>query len=84
MTHSVTSANGRDVTQLEAVLDAIMVDRPSRATRRHKHLCVDAGYAGAPDLKVIEAQAYAPTSKVEGKKPKNSNVRPSTRRDDGS
>ena len=40
----VTGANRHDVSQLEAVLDAMMVRRPPPPPRRHKHLCVDAGY----------------------------------------
>ena len=54
----VTGANRHDVSQLEAVLDAIMVDRPSPPIRRHKHLCADEGYTGAPALKVIEEHGY--------------------------
>jgi len=48
------------------MLDAIMVDRPSPPTRRHKHLCADAGYTGTPALKVIEAHGYIPRVKVRG------------------
>ena len=62
----VTGANRHDVSQLEAVLDAIMVDRPSPPIRRHKHLCADAGYTGAPALKVIEDHGYIPHVKVRG------------------
>jgi transposase len=54
----VTGANRHDVSQLEAVLDAIVIDRPSPPVRRHKHLCADAGYTGAPALKVIEEHGY--------------------------
>ena len=53
-------ANRNDVSQLAAVLDAIMVERPSPPIRRHKHLCADAGYTGAPALKVIEEHGYIP------------------------
>jgi IS5 family transposase len=45
---------------LGAVLKAIMVERPSPTVRRHKHLCADAGYAGAPALKAIEEHGYIP------------------------
>ena len=31
------------VSQLEVVLNAIMIERPSPSIRRHKHLCADAG-----------------------------------------
>ncbi len=63
---SVTGANRHDVSQLEAVLDAIMVERPSPPIRRHKHLCADAGYTGAPALKVIEEHGYIPHVKGRG------------------
>ena len=42
----VTGANEHDVTQLDAVLQAIMVKRKTPPTRRSKHLCADAGYRG--------------------------------------
>ena len=54
----VTGANRHDVSQLEAVLDAIVVQRANPPHRRHKHLCADAGYTGAPALKVIEEHGY--------------------------
>jgi IS5 family transposase len=54
----VTGANRHDVSQLEAVLGAIMVRRPTPPERRHKHLCADAGYTGAPALERIQAHGY--------------------------
>ena len=62
----VTGANRHDVSQLEAVLDAIVIKRPSPPERRSKHLCADAGYAGAPALKVIEEHGYIPHVKGRG------------------
>jgi transposase len=56
----VTGANRHDVSQLEAVLTAIMIQKPLPPKRRSKHLCADAGYAGAPALCVIERQGYIP------------------------
>jgi transposase len=56
----VTGANRHDVSQLAAVLDAIMIERPSPSIRRNKHLCADAGYTGATALKVIEEHGYIP------------------------
>ena len=63
----VTGANRHDVSQLEAVLDAIVVQRANPPLRRHKHLCADAGYTGAPALKVIEEHGYIPHVKGRGK-----------------
>lgn len=62
----VTGANRHDVSQLEAVLDAVVIDRPSPAIRRSKHLCADAGYTGAAALQVIEAHDYIPHVKGRG------------------
>ncbi len=56
----VTGANRHDVSQLEAVLDSLQVERPNPPLRRHKHLCADAGYTGAPALKFIEEHGYIP------------------------
>ena len=48
----VTGASRHDVTQLEAVLEAIQVKRPTSPKRRSKHLCADAelkaGHMGPP------------------------------------
>jgi transposase len=62
----VTGANRHDVSQLEAVLDAIVINRPSPPERRSKHLCADAGYTGAPALTVIEEHGYIPHVKGRG------------------
>ena len=56
----VTGANRHDVSQLGAVLDAIVVARPEPPERRNKHLCADAGYTGAPALRLIEEHGYIP------------------------
>ena len=49
----VTGANRHDVSQLEAVLDAVVANRADPTIRRNKHLCADAEYTGVPALKVI-------------------------------
>ena len=67
----VTGANRHDVSQLDAVLSAMMVDRPSPAVRRHKHLCADAGYTGAPALKAIEEHGYIAHVKGRAKEAKD-------------
>ena len=56
----VTGANEHDVTQLDAVLQSIMVKRKTPSVRRNKHLCADAGYRGRPALKIIELHGYIP------------------------
>ena len=62
----VTGANRHDVSQLEAVLDAIVVKRPQPPKRRSKHLYADAGYAGAPALAIIAKHGYIPHVKGRG------------------
>ena len=62
----VTGANRHDVSQLAAVLDAIVVVRPTPPERRSKHLCADAGYTGAPALRTIEEHGYIPHVKGRG------------------
>ena len=56
----VTGANRHDVTQVAAVLEAIVVQRLAPPERRSKHLCADAGYTGAPALGIIEEHGYIP------------------------
>ena len=56
----VTGANEHDVTQLDQVLQAIMVRRDAPTTRRSKHLCADAGYRGRRALEIIESHGYIP------------------------
>ena len=62
----VTGANRHDVSQLQAVLDGVMVNRPNPPHRRNKHLCADAGYTAAPALKIIEEHGYIPHVKGRG------------------
>ncbi len=56
----VTGANEHDVTQLDQVLQAIMVKRKTPSQRRSKHLCADAGYRGKRALEIIESHGYIP------------------------
>jgi transposase len=73
----VTGANRHDVSQLEAVLDAIGVEREDPPQRRNKHLCADAGYAGANALQIIEDNGYIPHVKGRGKEAKELRQDPS-------
>jgi putative transposase len=56
----VTGANRHDVTQLDNVLQAIMVKRKTPTIRRSKHLCADAGYRGQAALEIIKSHGYIP------------------------
>jgi hypothetical protein len=63
----VTGANQHDVTQLDAVLQAVMVKRKTPRVRRSKHLCADAGYRGRRALEIIESHGYIPHDVGRGK-----------------
>ena len=52
----VTGANRHDVTQLAAVLDGVIIERPDT----DQHLCADKGYAGDPAQQTIKDRHYTP------------------------
>jgi transposase len=51
----VTGANRHDVSQLELVLDEIIIDRPVDI---EQNLCADKAYDGQPALQVIVSKGY--------------------------
>jgi IS5 family transposase len=54
----VTGANVNDGKRLDAVLSAVVIKRPPPPQRRSKHLCADAGYRSAENLRIIEDHGY--------------------------
>lgn len=58
----VTGANRHDVSQLAAVLDGVVIDRPET----DQHLCADKGYAGEPAQQIIKERRYTPHVKQRG------------------
>jgi putative transposase len=50
----VTGANRHDVSQLELVLDEIIIERPDTV----QYLCADKGYTGKPAQKAIKDRNY--------------------------
>lgn len=54
----MTAANVNDGKRLDAVLGAIVVQRKGTPVRRSKHLCADAGYRSAENLRIIEEHGY--------------------------
>ena len=54
----VTAANVNDGKRLDEVLQTIAVKRERPPIRRNKHLCADAGYRSAENLRVIEGHGY--------------------------
>jgi transposase len=59
----VTGANRHDVTQLELVLEEIIIDRP---TNIQQNLCADKAYDGQPALETIVSKGYVPHVKRRG------------------
>ena len=54
----MTAANVNDGKRLDEVLSAIVVKRARPPQRRNKHLCADAGYRSADNLRVINKHGY--------------------------
>ena len=54
----VTAANVNDGKRIDEVLSAIVVNRRRTPVRRNKHLCADAGYRSAENLRIIDAHGY--------------------------
>jgi putative transposase len=61
----VTGANRHDVSQLETVLDAIVIDHPD-IFEHPQHLCLDKGYAGEPALETVVLRGFIPHIKSRG------------------
>lgn len=59
----VTGANRHDVTQLELVMDEIIIDRPEDLDQ---HLCADKGYDYPSALTAISSRGYIPHVKRRG------------------
>ena len=54
----MTAANVNDGKRLDEVLSAVVVKRTRPPVRRTKHLCADAGYRSAENLRIIDAHGY--------------------------
>ena len=61
----VTGANRHDVSQLEGVLDCIVVERPD-IFECPQHLCLDKGYSGEPALEIVALRGFIPHIKSRG------------------
>ena len=59
----MTGANRHDVSQLELVLDEIVIERPKDI---EQHLCADKGYSGEPALNAMIDRNYIPHVKQRG------------------
>jgi putative transposase len=56
----VTGANRHDVTQLEIVMDKIVIKRPEPTAGQPQHLCADKGYASRAAHQSIVDRDYIP------------------------
>jgi transposase len=54
----VTAASVNDGQRLDEVLSASQIKYKNQPHRRQKHLCADAGYRSAENLRIIEAHGY--------------------------
>ena len=65
----VTGANRHDVSQLELVLDSLVVERPD-IFEHPQHVCLDKGYTGEPALETAVLRGFVPHIKSRsGEKP---------------
>jgi transposase len=55
----VTGANRHDVSQLENLLDSIIIERPD-IFECPQHRCLDAGYTGEPALEIVVMRGFIP------------------------
>jgi transposase len=60
-----TGANRHDVSQLEAVLNGIVIERPD-IFEHPQHLCLDKGFAGEPALEIVVLRGFIPHIKSRG------------------
>ena len=70
----VTGANRHDVSQLELVLDEIIIERPQDI---EQHLCADKAYEGQPALQVIVSKSYIPHVRRRGEEIQAKRINPS-------
>ena len=62
----VCGANRHDVTQLEAVMDGIVINRPLASAEQPQNLCADKGYVGEPARKSMVDRNYIPHVRQRG------------------
>lgn len=68
----MTGANRHDVSQLEAVLDKVVVKRP----KSKQNLCADKGYFGKPAQQAIKERKYVPHVKERGQEIREKKTNP--------
>jgi transposase len=71
----ITGANRHDVSQLEAVLNGIVIERPD-IFEHPQHLCLDKGYAGEPALEIVVLRGFIPHIKSRGQERQEKEMAP--------
>jgi putative transposase len=61
----VTGANRHDVSQLETLLDSIVIERPD-PFEHPQNLCLDKGFSGEPALEEVVLSGFIPNIKSRG------------------
>jgi len=61
----ITGANRHDVSQLETLLDSIVIERPD-PFEHPQNLCLDKGFSGEPALEVVVLRGFIPHIKSRG------------------
>jgi len=72
----VTGANRHDVSQLELVLDEIIIERPDDI---EQNLCADKGYSGQPAFDAMVNRKYIPHVKQRGEEIQEKKTNPGYR-----
>jgi len=75
----VSGAHRHDVTQLETVLDNIVITRPEPAAEKPQHLCADKGYDGKPAHQGIVDRDYIPHVRRRGEEIEAKKISPGYR-----
>src|SRR5258708_7145136 len=75
----IDGANRHDVKLLSATLDGIVIARPEPTEEQPQHLCLDAGYAGAPARQEVEIRHYLPHIRSRGQEKEDKTHVPGSR-----
>ena len=77
---TLCGANRHDVSQLEALLDAKMIEQPNTDSAVPENLCLDAGFVGENADKTLKQNGYIPHVRPRGEeiaeKDKNPDFKP--------
>ena len=72
----VTGANRHDASQLETLLDSIIISRPD-PFEHPQNICLDKGFSGEPALQAVVLRGYIPHIKSRGQEKSSKEQNPS-------